>query len=354
MSGEKMTIKRTLSIILVASLMMLAAGFMPRVADNVHALPLAQTNVTVPYSGSLTDPAGQAAVDGIYTFSFKLYDFEKDGEPLWTEAQANVTVLGGSFSVLLGSANPLSKAIVDSGGRWLEVGVRGPDEKAFTILSPRQELSSSAPTGLAAPQALSCAHNHLYESWAGSDSFYTFRVENTALSTGDAIRGVSYATSSNDAAVKGANQGSGGIGVLGTSIYGTGVAGRTTVDSGTTTTGVWGQVAAIGSGVKLCARGGRLGDQYNRRQLWHVGAGGIGLWNRHVRPSSFQLMLFQPFWHMQRRERQERLWEWDQWGHQFWHCAVWLCRWKRQRAGDLEHGKRQPDRSLARGRPFRY
>ena len=255
-----MSIKRSLSIILVASLMMLAAGFMPRVADNVHALPLTQTNVTVPYTGSLTDPAGQAVVDGSYEFTFKLYDFEKAGESLWTEAQTGVAVLDSAFSVILGSVNPLPQIILESGARWLEVGVRGPGEKAFTTLAPRQELrggAKAAPTGLAAPQALSCAHNHLYENWIGSNAGYSLRVENS--STGDGIRGVSYATAHDYAGVTGAayaNSGTGvyglstvdGYGVFGSSATGVGVVGKVT-DSYTTNwvTGVWGEVAAPGT-----------------------------------------------------------------------------------------------------------
>ena len=255
-----MSVKRTLILILIASIMLLAAGFTPWVTNSARALPLAQTNVTVPYTGSLTDQSGQAVVDGSYEFTFKLYDFEKAGEPLWTETQTGVAVLDGAFSVLLGSVNPLPQAILESGARWLEVEVRGPGEKAFTTLSPRQELrggAKAAPTGLAAPQALSCEHNHLYENWVGSNTGYSLRVENS--STGDGIRGISYATAHDYAGVAGAayaNSGTGvyglstldGYGVFGSSATGVGVVGKVT-DSTTTNwvTGVWGEVAAPGT-----------------------------------------------------------------------------------------------------------
>ena len=256
-----MSVKRTLSLILIASVMLLAAGFAPWVSNSARALPLAQTNVTVPYTGSLTDQSGQAVVDGSYEFTFKLYDFEKAGEPLWTEAQTGVAVLDGTFSVILGSVNPLPQSILESGARWLEVEVRGPGEKAYTTLSPRQELrggAKAAPTGLAAPQALSCEHNHLNENWIGSSANYSLRIENS--STGDGIRGISYATGHDYAGVTGAayaNSGTGvyglstvdGYGVFGSSATGVGVVGKVT-DSTTTNwvTGVWGQVAAPGTG----------------------------------------------------------------------------------------------------------
>ncbi|MDH7484851.1 MAG: hypothetical protein QHJ81_01085 [Anaerolineae bacterium] len=78
-----MSSKRILTIIVIASTVMLAVGAGPQVSGNVYALPAAQAGVTIPYSGrlSLASPgdaaqsaeAGQPAADGAYDFSFALY-----------------------------------------------------------------------------------------------------------------------------------------------------------------------------------------------------------------------------------------------------------------------------------------
>jgi hypothetical protein len=242
-----MSLKRTFTIILVASAVMLAAGFGPRVINSARALPLAQANVTVPYSGSLTNDAGQPVADGTYEFTFRLYTFESGGEALWTESQAGVTVQAGGFAVLLGGLNPLLKAALDGGARWLEVGVRGPGETGFTLLSPRQELraaASAATAGKAAPEALSCAHTHWGEYWSGSGiGLHLISSNDTPLWA---------ETSGGWAGVDGRN--TTGFGVYGRSTSGVGVVGKTTATTGTTT-GVWGEVASAGGSTSTYARG---------------------------------------------------------------------------------------------------
>lgn len=252
--------KKSLTIILVASVVILAAGFGLQGSGNALALaqalpqslPLAQNSETIPYSGSLTDQAGQLAADGAYQFRFTLYTYERGGEPLWTELQEGVIVQKGGFSVLLGSVNPLPKAALDGGARWLEVEVRGPGEKEFTALSPRQELSAATPAaaGKAAPDAVSCIHDHLYENWDGSSASYSFKVTNE--STGDGIRGVSYSTAPDFAGVVGASYGGGGTGVYGLSYGGDGVVGMTTDTTGNTR-GVWGE-SASNSGIGVVGK----------------------------------------------------------------------------------------------------
>jgi len=172
---KKMSAKRILFVVLVASAVMLAVGIGPRVAGSAQALPQAQEpnppGVTIPYPGHLDDEAGQPVAEGAYDFTFALYETESGGEPLWTEAQEGVAVQGGAFTTLLGSVTSLSRDALDGGARWLEVAVRGPGEAGFTTLAPRQELSvvmSLSPAGPTAPTALSCEHTHFGEEWQGS------------------------------------------------------------------------------------------------------------------------------------------------------------------------------------------
>ncbi len=169
-----MSIKRiTLSIVLVAGAVMLAVGIGPQVAGTARALPPAQdlkpTGATIPYPGSLTDEAGQPVADGAYAFTFALYEAETGGEPLWTESQEGITVQGGAFTALLGSAASLPGEALDGGARWLEVAVRGPGEGEFTARAPRLRLSAASTLWPAAPSAgPACAHDHFGEEWHGS------------------------------------------------------------------------------------------------------------------------------------------------------------------------------------------
>jgi hypothetical protein len=141
--------------------------------------------MTIPYSGSLTNEAGLPVVDGTYDFSFKMYDAAIGGELLWTEVQEGVTVQGGAFSAQLGSTTPLPSEALNTGARWLEVGVRGPSESTFSALAPRQELSTASPDSPDAPQALACAHTHLNETWSGSanSTNVAFTVKNSGTGT---------------------------------------------------------------------------------------------------------------------------------------------------------------------------
>jgi hypothetical protein len=271
---------KRVSIVLVASAMLLAVGIGPGVAHTTHALPPAQTGVTIPYSGNLTDEVGQPVADGAYDFTFALYAAESGGEPAWTEAHEGVAVQGGAFTVLLGSVTPLPKVALDGGVRWLEVEVRGPGEAEYTALIPRQKMSapaSVAQAGPTAPTALSCAHTHLYENWSGSNGGYTLRVENT--STGDGIRGISYATAADYGGVVGAAYASGGSGVYGLSLYnGRGVYGVSTSGDGVDgTTSATGMSGVYGHAVNSYGVTGRSDNTFGVQAV-----GGDSSWNDQI------------------------------------------------------------------------
>lgn len=253
-----MSTKRILSIVLVASAVLLAVGIGPRFAGTARALPPAQEpeppGATIPYPGHLTDEAGQPVADGAYAFTFALYDAPDGGTLLWSETQTDVVVQGGGFTALLGSASPLPAAAKD-GKLWLAVGVRGPGEGEFTLLSPRQQLNAAAPLTPASPAAgPACAHDHLGESWSGSYATYGLRVNNSG--TGDAIRGYTNATAQNYAALYGVSSSTGtgvygrsdggGLGVYGESNTNDGVAGQA---SAANKSGVYGENTGSGYGV---------------------------------------------------------------------------------------------------------
>jgi hypothetical protein len=184
-----MSTTRLSLVILIVNIVVLAVGIGPRIsaapwstaeraADTAQALPSATEpspqGVTIPYPGRLDDGAGQPVADGAYDFTFTLYDAETGSEPLWSEVQEGVAVEGGAFVTLLGSANSIPAAVLDSGERWLAVSVRGPGESDFTVLTPRQRLSAASSNASAASVHAAangtCPHDHFGEQWIGTGS----------------------------------------------------------------------------------------------------------------------------------------------------------------------------------------
>jgi len=201
--------------LLVAGILLMALGSGPGAAGVAQAQPAAQktdqAGVTIPYSGQLNNAAGLPAT-GVYAFRFRLYATETGSEPLWSEAQENVTVSAGKFNLSLGSVNPIPAAALDSGEQWLEVAVRGPRESNFTVLEPRQHVVSAPADVPAAPAAgTGCVHDHYGEYWTGTENSTGLRVENNSL---------------NNTAIQGeASNGVGSAGVTGLSLDGYGVRG---------------------------------------------------------------------------------------------------------------------------------
>ena len=96
---------------------------------------LAQVPHLIRYQGQAVDANG-VALEGPYTLTFRIYDAETSGTKLWEEAQANVPLSGGYFSVLLGQVTSLDP-IDWSAPRWLSIQVNTDPE-----LAPRQRMTS--------------------------------------------------------------------------------------------------------------------------------------------------------------------------------------------------------------------
>ncbi len=98
----------------------------------------AATPDRIHYQAVLRDASG-ALLDGSFGFEFRLYPAASGPEPaLWTESHPGVTAIGGLVSVSLGSATPLTPALLDASELWLEVWVDG------EALLPRVELAADA------------------------------------------------------------------------------------------------------------------------------------------------------------------------------------------------------------------
>jgi hypothetical protein len=254
--------KRAFQIVLVAGVVVLAVGVGKGTAGTARALRVAQqpgpAGVTIPYSGRLTDEGGQPVGDGAYDFTFALYDAPEGGTLLWPEAQTSVAVQGGAFTAAMGSVSPLPAGAQER-GLWLEVGVRGPEEAGFTLLSPRQALSVAASVGTAIPSAgPAYAHDHLGESWVGAYTPGLTVADTTTNGTG--IEGV-------------ADTGSNAWGVYGTSAGGRGVYGHST--SGV---GVWGESSSRGVYGTSTSDVGVWGQSGSNTGVAGKSTSGVGVW----------------------------------------------------------------------------
>ncbi|MFZ4560029.1 MAG: hypothetical protein ACOYOD_07495, partial [Saprospiraceae bacterium] len=65
---------------------------------------------TLSMQGTIRNSTGSAVPDGTYSLTFKLYTVESGGTAVWTETQNEVRVVGGVYSALLGSTEPLNAA----------------------------------------------------------------------------------------------------------------------------------------------------------------------------------------------------------------------------------------------------
>jgi hypothetical protein len=89
---------------------------------------------TINYQGVLKDASGNIVNNGDYNLTFKIYDSETGGTPLWTETKL-INVVDGIFSTQLGSVTPLTLSFDNA--YWLGVTVGSGSE-----LTPRIAFTS--------------------------------------------------------------------------------------------------------------------------------------------------------------------------------------------------------------------
>lgn len=227
----------------------------------------ASSSFTYPYFGWLADANGQAAPDGVYAFSFAIWDAATDGAMLWSETQTNVNVHQGTFAVWLGQVTPLPP-LVTHDQHWLAVAVRGPQDAEARPLTPRQLLTALTDVKPAeaanAANALNCAHTHLGESWnwgtstavglsiSGSVPWSNGLLKVNNQNNGPTIWGVNNGGGN---ALRGDGYGT-SLGVYGSGVDGVGIVGRSSGNDGITgastaasKSGVWGNHESDGFGV---------------------------------------------------------------------------------------------------------
>jgi Chaperone of endosialidase len=95
---------------------------------------LAQATLSV--QGTVQKSTGTAVDDGDYSLTFKLYTTETGGTAVWSETQDPVNIIGGVYSVTLGTVTPLTAAFDQTYYLGISVGTG-------TELIPRARLTSS-------------------------------------------------------------------------------------------------------------------------------------------------------------------------------------------------------------------
>lgn len=91
---------------------------------------------TLSVQGTVQKSTGAAVDDGDYSLTFKLYTTETGGTPVWSETQSQVNIVGGVYSVTLGTVNPLTAAFDQTYYLGITVG-------SGAELTPRARLTSS-------------------------------------------------------------------------------------------------------------------------------------------------------------------------------------------------------------------
>ncbi len=115
-----------------------AGGVASRQSQSVMAASETAVGTTFTYQGFLTD--GNAAADGVYDFTFALYDAPTDGLQVGSDVVVgDVNVIDGLFTVQL----DFGVSAFDGDARYLQIGVRdGSDSGAYDMFAERQGLTA--------------------------------------------------------------------------------------------------------------------------------------------------------------------------------------------------------------------
>lgn len=148
----------------------------------------AQGSPKVSVQGTLKTSIGTAVDNGTYTLKFRLYSVATGGSILWEETD-DVNIVGGVYSHLLGSVNPLDPA---NFGGTLFLGIT-PGSGAE--LSPRTEMTY-------APYALSVAGIANNGGSASFDANGNLKInKGLAVNTTDSPNGVDLAIGDSDSGI---------------------------------------------------------------------------------------------------------------------------------------------------------
>jgi hypothetical protein len=134
--------KKTLRVLLIAAIALLAVNVSPGSAEKLSLEPLPAPAVdptdmgyAFTYQGRLL--SGTSPANGVYDFEFKLFDDASAGTLIGTDYLDDYTVTGGLFMAPL----DFGAGAFTGFERWLEIGVKPDASVSYTKLSPRQQIN---------------------------------------------------------------------------------------------------------------------------------------------------------------------------------------------------------------------
>ncbi len=130
---------------------------------SLPALSFAEIPHSINYQGKLTDPSGSPVSDGTHSVTFRIYDVQAGGSPLWYETQY-ITTEKGLFSTQIGATKDLTLTFDVPYYLGIKVG-------SDSEMTPRQTLSSSA-YAFRAKTAEEALHSYTADSADTVDGIY--------------------------------------------------------------------------------------------------------------------------------------------------------------------------------------
>ena len=168
-----------LRLVIVIGIVLASASF--------FGIAKADFNQQINYQGKLTDTTDSPVTDGVYHFTFKLFDVATGSSSLWTETDRVAQVTNGLFSIMLGASTTFPADLFNQ-TLYLEVtiGTTTPSE----TLTPRKILG-------AVPAAFEAGNTNKLQGydWASpgaigstvsSSGSFTSLIANNATINGDA------------------------------------------------------------------------------------------------------------------------------------------------------------------------
>ncbi|MEO5330624.1 MAG: DUF1566 domain-containing protein [Magnetococcus sp. YQC-5] len=116
----------------IYSVLLMIAGFIFFIGTTLNAAPPA----TMTYQGKLKTAQG-VRVNGPTTLTFRIYDAATGGTKLWEETLSSVTIVDGTFKVILGKTTSLATLAFDK-AYYLSMQVNTDSE-----MTPRMEMTSA-------------------------------------------------------------------------------------------------------------------------------------------------------------------------------------------------------------------
>jgi hypothetical protein len=130
---------------------------------------------TLSVQGNLKRNNGQTVDDGTYSLTFKLYTVQTGGTAIWVETQQDVSLVGGVYSVALGTVTPLTPNF--DAPYWLGVSIGSGAE-----MQPRMALTP-APYALAMLGTAPAYFGDVKASFQTADHDGWVRLDGRAKST---------------------------------------------------------------------------------------------------------------------------------------------------------------------------